>query len=54
MALGISIPWYIKELNLDKSVNNLTLFINFEIGSKFNCPTCDELCPVYDTKQKRC
>ena len=53
MALGINSPWYIKEVTLDKESNHLTLFIDFEIGSKFNCPTCDELCPVYDTKQKR-
>lgn len=53
VALGIDKPWYIKEVKLDKEANNLTLNIDFEIGAKFNCPSCDEMCPVYDTKQKR-
>lgn len=52
VALGIDNPWYIKDVKLDKDINNLTINIDFEVGSKFNCPVCDEVCTVYDTRQK--
>jgi len=35
MALGLSIPWYIKEIKFDKETLRLDIYLNFTKGTKF-------------------
>lgn len=53
VALGINNPWYIENVHLDESSNNLEIKINFIAGAKFNCPGCSAECSVHDTREKR-
>lgn len=52
IALGIKSPWYIKDLELNIQEEQVTIYIDFERGSKFECPECNKLCSAYDTKEK--
>lgn len=50
-ALGISEPWYVKEINFSKEDNQLDIHIDFKRGTKF-VNAANELCPVHDTVKK--
>ena len=52
LALGITPPWFVKELNLDTSKKRMDIYLDFIKGSKFLCPVCNELCPIHDTKER--
>ena len=52
-ALGVSNPWFIKEVSLDQPKHILTIQIDFETGSRFAVNKAEGCHPVYDTKVKR-
>ena len=52
LALGITPPWFVKELNLDTSKKRMDIYLDFIKGSKFLCPVCNELCSIHDTKER--
>lgn len=50
-ALGLSEPWYVKELSFDEAAKRLTIRVDFRRGSRF--AHGDGLHPVHDTQLKR-
>lgn len=52
LALGITPPWFAKELNLDTSKERMDIYHDFIKGSKFLCPICNESCPIHDIKER--
>jgi transposase len=52
MALGITAPWYVKNINLDVSNKRMDIYLDFTRGTKFPCPVCNKLCDLHDTKEK--
>jgi transposase len=52
MALGITPPWYVKDINLDISKKRMDIYLDFTRGTKFPCPVCNKLCDLHDTKEK--
>ena len=51
-ALGLPSPWFVKQVEFRSEVKELHLHLDFEKGSRFKCPQCDELCPAYDTEER--
>lgn len=51
IMLGLVKPWVLYKAETDTNMD-LHLYIKFEKGSKFVCKDCENLCPVYDTKEK--
>ena len=53
LALGISLPWFVKSLELDPVAKRLDIHLDFQKGSKFTCPECGaEGQKVHDTATK--
>lgn len=53
VALGLRSPWYVKDLGFNAKRKRLDLFIDFNRGSRFQCPDCgQEDCRVYDTRSR--
>lgn len=56
MGLGLATPWKVIRSGLeecDAKSKILYVDIDFENGSKFACPSCGQLCAVYDSEVKR-
>lgn len=51
--LGVKSPWVIEKTDIHPSNKVIDIFINYERGSKFNCPVCQELCNVHDCSYRR-
>ncbi len=47
--LEIESPWFIKEIDTHKGTKTINIFIEFERGTKFICPNCEQLCKVHDS-----
>lgn len=52
-ALGIASPWYVQGVDFDAERKQLTIQVDFEIGSRFAFPGEAGEHPVHDTKTKR-
>ena len=57
IALGLTDPWTVTNVEMVSSEKQpermeVHIHVDFREGSTFACPACDELCAVYDTKQK--
>jgi len=53
ITLNVEEPWFLKDLNLDPISRNIDIWLDFERGSKFQCPKCGKSnCSAYDTKEK--
>ena len=53
MALGLGSGWKVEKSEMDVAGRQLKLWLDFEPGSHFACPSCGEYCPVHDTVEKR-
>lgn len=53
LLIGVQYPWIISEVKTQPQNKVVDVFIKFEKGSSFHCPVCGELCPVYDSVEKR-
>lgn len=51
--LGVKPPWYIKEISVQPKNKVVDVYLDFEKGSKFPCPHCGQVSPVYDSSYKR-
>lgn len=52
-ALGLEAPLYVKKIDFDHAAGELHLYIDFQKGARFSCPTCGAKGqPVHDTKEK--
>jgi hypothetical protein len=52
LALGLSSPWYVKDINLDIFEKRMDIYLDFIKGTKFPCPVCNKLCDFHDAKEK--
>lgn len=52
-ALELETPWHVVGVEFEPGVGTgrgtLRVRLDFEAGSRFPCPECQELCPVHDT-----
>ena len=56
LGLGLALPWKVVGSALEEGdARSKILFveIDFEMGSKFACPKCGQMCGVYDSEIKR-
>ena len=51
-ALGLPSPWFVKQVEFRPEAKELHLHLDFEKGSRFDCPQCPTLCPAYDTEER--
>ncbi len=52
-ALGVSDPWFVREVDFDAEAKMLTIQIDFVAGSRFSHPEVPGAHPVHDTVTKR-
>lgn len=53
IALGFKKPWKVMDIKFSKDEGRLDLKIDFQKGTAFPCPSCEEgRCPVHDTKER--
>ena len=52
-ALGLTAPWQVVKVHFDKDAHELHLFVDFAKASRFACPQCQALRPVYDSEEDR-
>lgn len=51
LALGITKPWYIRMVEFSADNGRLDLYLDFERGSRFSCPSCGKSgAKPYDTR----
>jgi transposase len=53
MALGLSGGWKVVGSEFKGEPKKLEIHLDFEEGSRFECPECAEKCGVHDTTEKR-
>src|SRR5579862_2595342 len=53
MALGLTPPWQVVQVNFDKEAHELHLYVDFPQGNRFACPECEASCSVYDSDPDR-
>lgn len=51
-ALGLTTPWYVKEIQFSAAEKRLDLFLDFARGSTFACPACGTSGTAYDTRDE--
>lgn len=51
--MGISRPWYISKVVLDKENQRVDIYVEHSSGFRFPCPESEELCSVYDHTKER-
>jgi transposase len=51
--LGISRPWFISKVNLNKAEKRVDIYIQHSRDFAFPCPKCQRLCSVYDHMKER-
>lgn len=52
-ALGVAMPWFVREARFDGEARSLTIQVDFRAGSRFSHPECAGEHPVHDTQTKR-
>ena len=45
--LGITRPWFISKVDLEKAENRVDIYIQHSKGFAFPCPKCQRLCSIY-------
>lgn len=53
VLLGVKSPWVLKKINVQNHTQVIDVYIEYERGSKFECPSCGELREVHDVNVKR-
>ena len=51
--LGITRPWFISKVTLDKEHQRVDIYVEHSAGFAFPCPECQQLCSVYDHTKER-
>lgn len=52
-ALGVREPWRVWQTRFDPEAKRLDIYLDFERGSRFDCPECGRGgCPAHDTSPK--
>jgi transposase len=50
--LGIQLPWQVTEVDFSKEVEIVRVRIRMKRGTRLRCPTCNKVCPGYDTRRR--
>lgn len=50
--LGIQAPWQVTDVDFSKEVEVVRVQIRMKRGTRLRCPTCNEVCPGYDTRRR--
>ncbi len=53
VLLGVKSPWVLKKINVQHHTQVIDVYIEYERGSKFECPNCGDLSKVHDGNVKR-
>jgi len=51
-ALGLTAPWYVKNIQFSVAEKRLDLYLDFPRGSAFACPVCGTPSTAYDTRDE--
>lgn len=51
--LGLSSPWLVSGVELDKSQGEVVVQVGLDHGAKLVCPRCGNACPGYDSRERR-
>ncbi len=51
--LGLSAPWFVSDVELDKSQSEVVVQVNIDKGTALVCPRCGRVCPGYDSRERR-
>lgn len=52
-ALNLQDPWYIQSIEFSNTEKQLDIYIDFAVGSKFECTVCKTPnCSIHDTKER--
>lgn len=51
-ALNLTNPWRVVDSKFQPADRRLDLYLDFDRGARFGCPTCGAKCPVHDTVEK--
>lgn len=51
--LGITPPWFIKEVEVNEKEQRIDIFIDHQPGIRVRCPTCEEFRGIYDHAPER-
>jgi len=51
-ALNLQEPWHIKRIEFNQEAGELHIYVDFNRGSSFPCPICDEPAKAYDTSEQ--
>jgi hypothetical protein len=54
LALGLSSPWYVKDIDFNVSKKRMDIYLDFTKGTKFHCPVCNKLYDLHYAKEKIC
>lgn len=53
-ALGLKAPWHVVAVEFDRSAETgrglLLLLLDFDVGTRFPCPVCQDPCAIHDTR----
>jgi hypothetical protein len=52
IALGLSSPWFVKDIDLNTSKKRMDIYLDFTKGTKFPCPICNKSSELHDTKKR--
>jgi transposase len=52
-ALALPLPWKVMTCAFSATDRRLDISVDFPSGSRFQCPTCNETCPIHDTATKQ-
>lgn len=50
--LEVKKPWFIREIDVHKGTKSINVFIDYEKGSTFKCPNCEQECRVHDSRYR--
>jgi transposase len=46
-------PWILQEIEVHNAAKVVDIHISYERGTQFNCPDCNQSCPVHDSRVHR-
>jgi transposase len=52
-VLGITPPWFISKVILNKETQRVEIYVDHSAGFAFPCPECQKLCSIYDHTKER-
>ena len=51
-VLEVQKPWYIRDIDVHKGTKSINVFIDYEKGTVFKCPNCEQDCKIHDSSYR--